>query len=80
MVPAMAGCINTMVERWVEQIAAGRDEINVHTEFKSLTADIIAHIGFGSSYAEGRRVFELQQEQQRMLEQALLTMYLPGMR
>jgi cytochrome P450 len=69
-----------MVERWAAQIAQGNDEIEVHAEFKSLTADIIAHTGFGSSYAEGKRVFELQQEQQIMMQNSMLKVYIPGMR
>jgi hypothetical protein len=80
MVPAMAACTSAMMERWAAQIAAGREEIDVHAELKSLTADIIAHTGFGSSYGEGKRVFELQREQQRIMHETLHTAYIPGMR
>jgi cytochrome P450 len=68
-----------MIERWAERIAQGHHEIDVHTEFRSLTADIIAHTGFGSSYAEGKRVFELQRAQQVIIHNALLKAYIPGM-
>ena len=81
MVPTMSACTATKMARWEQLIAQGHDEIDVHSEFKSLTADIIAHTGFGSSYAEGKRVFELQREQQVLLHNAInLEAYIPGMR
>jgi PHYB activation tagged suppressor 1 len=79
MVSTMASCTDTMIERWAELIAQGHNEIDVHTEFRNLTADIIAHTGFGSSYAEGKRVFELQRKQQVIIQKALLQVYIPGM-
>ena len=69
-----------MIEQWkLGPIAQGHD-IDVHAEFKRLTADIIAHTAFGSSYAEGKRVFELQYEQQILVNKAFTTVYIPGMR
>ena len=80
MLPTMASCTTEMIEQWkLGPIAQGHD-IDVHAEFKRLTADIIAHTAFGSSYAEGKRVFELQHEQQIILNKSFYTVYIPGMR
>ena len=80
MLPTMASCTATMMEQWKLGPVAQGHGIDVHTEFKRLTADIIAHTAFGSSYAEGKRVFELQHEQQIIVNKAFNTVYIPGMR
>ena len=80
MLPTMASCTAAMMEQWkLGPVAQGHD-IDVHAEFKRLTADIIAHTAFGSSYAEGKRVFELQHEQQIIINKSLYSVYIPGMR
>ena len=68
-----------MMEKWTEPIKQGH-HIEVYKEFKNLTADIIARTAFGSSYADGERVFELQQELQIIVDQLLVTVYIPGSR
>ena len=67
------------MEKWMGPIEQGHP-IDVHKEFSNLTADIIARTAFGSSYAEGKRVFELQQELQVIVDQLLVTVYIPGSR
>ena len=71
--------MTSMMEKWAEPIRRGH-HIEVYKEFKNLTGDIIAHTAFGSSYAEGKRVFELQQELQVIVDQLLVTVYIPGSR
>jgi hypothetical protein len=53
-------------------------EIDVHIEFRALTADIISHTAFGSSYNEGKEVFELQRELQEMAAKAERSVFIPG--
>ena len=67
------------MEQWKGQIAQGHD-IDVHTEFQNLTADIIARTAFGSSYLEGKQVFEMQRQQQVIMNKTFTTVYIPGMR
>ncbi|KAH7443134.1 hypothetical protein KP509_02G021400 [Ceratopteris richardii] len=82
MVPIMAGCTMEMIEKWSSKEAneAKRHEIDVFTELKKLTADIIAHTAFGSSYAEAKQIFELQQEQLRLAKQIGSKPCIPGLR
>jgi hypothetical protein len=53
-------------------------EIDVHNEFRALTTDIISHTAFGSSYNEGKEVFELQRELQEMVVEAERSIFIPG--
>lgn len=81
MTPTMVACITAMLDKW-ESLLDGHDskEINVHEQFKLLTADIIAHTAFGSSYEEGKQVFKLQHEQQVLIVKRRLSIYIPGSR
>ncbi|KAG8077308.1 hypothetical protein GUJ93_ZPchr0007g5767 [Zizania palustris] len=53
-------------------------EIDVWPEFQNLAGDVISRAAFGSSFSEGRRIFELQSEQARNVVQMASTMYIPG--
>eukprot|EP00250_Pteridium_aquilinum_P017218 c23513_g1_i1 orf=182-1735(+) len=81
MTPTMTACIAEMLDKWQSQLdGLGSKEIDVHEQFKVLTADIIAHTAFGSSYEEGKVVFKLQHEQQLLFVKVGLSIYIPGSR
>ena len=81
MLPAMyLSCIEIM-SKWEEMVSTeGQCELDVWPDLGTLTADVISRTAFGSSYAEGRQIFQLQKEQAELLMQAAQTLYLPGMR
>lgn len=65
MTKQMAECTISMLDSWQNQIvqADGQDKvIEVNRHFQELTADVISHAAFGSSYAAGKEVFLAQQE------------------
>ena len=52
MTPTMVACTMAMIDKWATFVEDGQ-AIDVQKEMKDLTADIIAHTAFGSSFAEG---------------------------
>ncbi|RCV26313.1 hypothetical protein SETIT_5G235400v2 [Setaria italica] len=81
MLPAFAACANELVTRWEGYVESdGSKEIDVWPEFQNLTGDVISRSAFGSSFSEGRRIFQLQSEQAQNLVKMMNTLYLPGFR
>ncbi|KAI3977070.1 hypothetical protein MKX01_031767 [Papaver californicum] len=56
MVPSMIASVETMVEKW--KMYEGK-EMEVFEEFRILTSEVISRTAFGSSYAEGKNIFEM---------------------
>ncbi|KAI3467212.1 hypothetical protein Pfo_023875 [Paulownia fortunei] len=56
MVPAMVASVETMLERWGYH--EGK-EIEISKEFKLLTSEVISRTAFGSSYLEGKNIFDM---------------------
>lgn len=81
MVKKMAACTSSMLQNWQEMMSQSDSNgkvIDVHNEFRELTTDIISHTAFGSSYNEGKEVFELQKELQEMAAKAEQSIFIPG--
>lgn len=62
MTRTMADCAQSMIDKWRE-----KDEVEVSLQFQELTADVISHTAFGSSYAAGKEVFSTQKELQMII-------------
>ncbi|KAH6798678.1 hypothetical protein C2S51_035162 [Perilla frutescens var. frutescens] len=56
MVPAMVASVETMLERWGSSLG---HEMEISNEFKLLTSEVISRTAFGSSYVEGKKIFEM---------------------
>ncbi|KAL6008934.1 hypothetical protein ACLOJK_022161 [Asimina triloba] len=81
MVKTMAACTKSTLGKWANEIAQpGEDHkaIDMHEEFLQLTGDIIAHTSFGTSYREGKQVFEVERELHRMVIDSVTDVYIPG--
>ncbi|XP_022761044.1 cytochrome P450 CYP749A22-like [Durio zibethinus] len=56
MTPAIIFSMETMLEKWKGQ--EGK-EIDVFQEFRLLTSEVISRTAFGSSYLEGKKIFDM---------------------
>ncbi|XVF56594.1 hypothetical protein PTKIN_Ptkin06aG0133500 [Pterospermum kingtungense] len=56
MSPAMIASVETMLERWKQY--EGK-EIDVFEEFRLLTSEVISRTAFGSSYSDGKKIFDM---------------------
>ncbi|CAL9116148.1 unnamed protein product [Musa textilis] len=81
MLPAVSACCSDLMARW-ENMAGSEAcyELDVWPELQSFTGDVISRTAFGSSYEEGRRIFQLQAEQAELLVKVLQNLYVPGYR
>ncbi|CAM6033945.1 unnamed protein product [Sphagnum compactum] len=62
MVGAMVKCASSIADEWEMRVQhdGGCVELEVGDYMRYVTADIIAHTAFGSSYEKGRKVFDQQ--------------------
>jgi hypothetical protein len=62
MVVVMEKCASSMVDEWEKKLrdGGGHVELEVGDYMTHVTADIISHTAFGSSYEKGKKVFEQQ--------------------
>ncbi|KAI8017033.1 Cytochrome P450 734A1 [Camellia lanceoleosa] len=64
MIPIMGKSTMKMLEKWMEMSSSsgGMVRIEVSKWFEALIEEIITHTVFGSSYEDGKIIFELQQQ------------------
>ncbi|KAI3861952.1 hypothetical protein MKW98_018235 [Papaver atlanticum] len=77
MVPAMIESVEIMVEKWKEY--EGK-EIEVFNEFRIMTSEVISRTAFGSSYAEGKNIFEMLVKLGSLISANFLKIRLPVIR
>lgn len=81
MVPEFCTSCSEMVKRWQDLVSPrGSVEVDVWIELKNMTADVISRTAFGSSYREGKRIFELQEQQIDLVMLAHQLPHIPGFR
>ncbi|CAL4962520.1 unnamed protein product [Urochloa decumbens] len=80
MLPAFSTCCIELIDCWENELAGsdGSYEVDIWPEFQNLTGDVISRTAFGSSFMEGRKIFQLQGEQAERIIKAFQYMYIPG--
>ena len=81
MSTAFYQCCNDMICKWESLVSKeGSIELDVWPHLQTLTSDVISRTAFGSSYEEGRNIFELQKEQAELAMITVQSIYIPGWR
>ncbi|KAL1560581.1 unspecific monooxygenase [Salvia divinorum] len=70
-----------MLSEWEKmEPSEGAFELDIWPFLETLTSDAISRTAFGSSYEQGRKIFELQKELARLLLTATISFFIPGFR
>ncbi|KAK9085339.1 hypothetical protein Sjap_025750 [Stephania japonica] len=80
MEPAFYSSSAELVEGWEKLVSNGSSEVDVCPYIQKLTADVISKTAFGSSYEGGRRIFQLQSEQAKLVVEVMPFLFIPGLR
>ncbi|KAI4388234.1 hypothetical protein MLD38_000581 [Melastoma candidum] len=81
MLPAFHSSTNQLVSKWEEMLSFKESsEVDIWPELQDLTRDVISRTAFGTSIEEGRKIFQLQEEQSELALTAARSVYIPGWR
>ncbi|KAK1275220.1 Secologanin synthase [Acorus gramineus] len=83
MMPAFSASCIELINRWKKLMDSSGEEhceLDVWPELQNLTGDVISRTAFGSSYEEGRRIFQLQRELAELIMEIIQFLPIPGYR
>ncbi|KAA8533433.1 hypothetical protein F0562_031133 [Nyssa sinensis] len=81
ILPAFYLSCSEMMSKWEKMVTTeGSCELDVWPYLETMSSDVISRTAFGSSYEEGRRIFQLQKEQAEHMIQVQQSLYIPGWR
>ncbi|KAH6837683.1 hypothetical protein C2S53_018946 [Perilla frutescens var. hirtella] len=75
MVSEMSSCVTMMLKKWEDY---GGKEIDVFKEFGMLTTEVISRTAFGSSYMDGKHIFEMVANLTALTARNLYKLRVPG--
>ncbi|KAL2945010.1 hypothetical protein RDABS01_033357 [Bienertia sinuspersici] len=81
MVPAFHASCNEMIQEWEKMTSkTGSSEVEMWSFLHNFSADAISRAAFGSSFQDGKRVFELLREHISITVKSMQSVYIPGSR
>ncbi|XP_023736519.1 cytochrome P450 CYP72A219 [Lactuca sativa] len=79
MVPAFYVSCDEMIKKWEDTLKEESScEMDVWPHLTTMTSDVISRTAFGSSFVEGKKIFELQRELAELIITASRSIYIPG--
>ena len=70
-----------MISKWKILVSKeNRHELDVLPYIQTFTVDVISRTAFGSSYEDGRKIFELIRQQINNLTESIQFSFIPGWR
>ncbi|KAH0986438.1 hypothetical protein GBA52_013615 [Prunus armeniaca] len=81
MVPIFHQSCSEMINKWENLVSKESScELDVWPYLENFTSDVISRAAFGSSYEEGRKIFQLLREEAKIYTVAMRSVYIPGWR
>ncbi|RLN42859.1 hypothetical protein C2845_PM01G16240 [Panicum miliaceum] len=83
MTTTMLACAQSMIKELENQACQSRNgeiEVDFNIQFRELTADVISHAAFGSSYKLGKEIFQKQHDLMAIYLARLLDVKIPGLK
>lgn len=81
MLPIFFKSCNDLIIKWEGMLSSdGSCEMDVWPFLQNLASDVIARTAFGSSFEEGKRIFQLQKELAELTMKVIMKVYIPGWR
>jgi cytochrome P450 family 709 len=83
MSKTMLACSQSMIKKLENKVSEGNDgeiEVDISKDFRELSADVISHTAFGSSYKLGKEVFQMQHELVAISMTTFLDVQIPGLK
>ncbi|KAJ8492528.1 hypothetical protein OPV22_014249 [Ensete ventricosum] len=79
MLPAFRTCCNDLISKWENMVGSGTCyEFDVWSDLQTFAANVISTAALGTSYEEGKRVYQIQTQQIVPFVQAAQSLNVPG--
>lgn len=83
LIPIFCQSCDELISKWDNILSSssnGSCELDVWPFVQNVSSDVLARAGFGSSFEEGKRVFELQREMLTLTMTLFKFAFIPGYR
>lgn len=83
LIPIFCQSCDELISKWDNILSSssnGSCELDVWPFVQNVSSDVLARAGFGSSFQEGKRVFELQREMLTLTMTLFKFAFIPGYR
>ncbi|KAM0041139.1 putative cytochrome P450 [Helianthus debilis subsp. tardiflorus] len=80
LVPMATSSVVRMLDKWLDMSNTDEVEIEVSQWYQNLTEETVTRTAFGTSYEDGKHIFQLQAQQMVLASEAFQKVTIPGYR